>query len=265
MTSYRPFSLDSLNNPYQQMEPVIAHRGASGEAPENTAAAIRLAAEQGAHWIEVDATISAEGVAVIFHDSELKRCSNGDGHVAQLRLSELKALDCGSWFSPQYRGENILTLAELLTLCNQLGLNLNLEVKPTIGRETETVWAIRTALQQVPFDNSLLLSSFNHHALKACQQHLPDIARALNVDAIPYNWQERLDEYQALGLHFSADFFDARLVQQLSEHGVPMACFTVNSPELAQTLWQAGVLSVFSDYPYRLIQTARKANQWHNH
>ncbi|WP_420591038.1 glycerophosphodiester phosphodiesterase family protein [Bacterioplanoides sp.] len=262
MPSFRPLT---TSNPYQSMEPVIAHRGASGEAPENTAASIGLAAQQGAHWIEVDATISADGIAVIFHDSELQRCSDGSGHLTQSKLSELKKLDCGSWFAPEFKNERILTLTELLTLCNQLNLNLNLEVKPTIGRETETVWAIKTALQQVPFDHQLLFSSFNHHALKACHEHLPEVPRALNVDAIPYNWQERLEEYDAVGLHFCADFFDEKLVKQLSDHNVPMACFTVNCPEQAEKLWRAGVLSVFSDYPYRLIQTARKANQWHNH
>ena len=134
-----------------------------------------------------------------------------------------------------------------------------------MGRETETVWAIRTALQQVPFEHTLLLSSFNHHALKACQQYLEDIPRALNVDAIPYNFQDRLDEYACQGLHFSADFFDEKLVRQATELDIPLACFTVNSPEQALKLWQAGVLSVFSDYPYRLIQTDRKAAKWHNH
>lgn len=252
-------------NAYQHIDPVIAHRGASGHAPENTAAAIRLAAEHGARWVEVDATISAEGVAVIFHDSELKRCSDGIGHVAQLKLSELKKLDCGSWFSSDFKNERLLTLTELLSLANQLELNINLEVKPNIGRETETVWAIRSALQQVPFEHTLLLSSFNHHALKACQLHLEDIPRALNVDAIPYNWQERVDEYNCQGLHFCADFFDEKLVRQIAEQGFPLACFTVNDPEQAQRLWNAGVVSVFSDYPYRLIQQGRKTQQWHNH
>ncbi|KZZ43236.1 MAG: hypothetical protein MK185_04950 [Saccharospirillaceae bacterium] len=262
MPSYRPIT---AQNPYQMMEPVIAHRGASGDAPENTAAAISLAAQQGAHWLEVDASISADGVAVIFHDPELQRCSDGTGYVVQSKLSELKKLDCGSWFAPEFKNERILTLVELLVLCNQFSLNLNLEVKPTIGRETETVWAIKTALQQVPLEQQLLLSSFNHYALKACLEYLPEIPRALNVDAIPYNWQKRLEEYEATGLHFSADFFDEKLVKQLSEHNIPMACFTVNCPEQAEKLWRAGVLSVFSDYPYRLIQTARKAKPWHNH
>jgi len=254
-----------FHNAYHNIDKSIAHRGASGSAPENTASAIRLAADQGAQWVEVDVTISAEGVAVIFHDSELKRCSDGVGHVALLKLAQLKQLDCGSWYSAEFRDERILTLTELLTLANQLNLNLNLEVKPNIGRETETVWAIHTALQQVPFEHTLILSSFNHHALKACQQYLEDIPRALNVDAIPYNWQERIEEYQCQGLHFCADFFDEKLVKQVSDFGIAMACFTVNDPEQAEMLWRAGVLSVFTDYPYRIIQKARKVPSWHNH
>lgn len=262
MPPYMPFHSVSA---YENLPKVIAHRGASGEAPENTAAAIRLAAEQGAQWAEVDVTISAEGVAVIFHDNELSRCTNGSGLIIQQRLSDLKELDAGSWFDQQYSKESILTLTELFTLANQLEISLNLEVKPTSGREAETVWAIRNALQQVPFEQTLLLSSFNPYALQACLQHLPDISRALNVEAIPYNWQERVEELKCQGLHFSARFADEKLISQIVQHGLGLACYTVNSPEQAQKLWRAGVLSVFSDYPFRIIQAARISDSWHNH
>ena len=74
---------------YEYISPVIAHRGACGEAPENTKASIELAARQGARWAEVDVTISADGVAVIHHDADLSRCSDGSGLVIQKKMAEL--------------------------------------------------------------------------------------------------------------------------------------------------------------------------------
>lgn len=263
MPSYQPFQSYSA---YTQLNPVIAHRGASGNAPENTAAAIKLAAEQGAQWAEVDVSISADGIAVIHHDNDLERCTNGQGLLILQRLAELKALDTGLWFSPQFRGERIMTLTDLLALANQLDMALNLEVKPIIGRETETVWAIYQALQRVPFEQPLILSSFSIHALQACRQHLPDISRGLNVEAIPQRWQDRIEEADCQGLHFSQAFFDAEQVQQIKQSGIHLLSYTVNDLVRAEQLWQAGVTSVFTDYPARLLEShfQRQSDRGHH-
>lgn len=249
--------INIIPSAYTQMKPVIAHRGASGHAPENTAAAIREAARLNAEWVEVDVTISSDNVAVVFHDSDVNRCTDGRGLVIQKTLAELKSLDAGTWYSPFNSDEKILTMTELLALANQLNLNLNIEIKPTIGRETETVWAMKQALKQVPFDHTLLLSSFNVHALYAAREFLPEYTRALNVEAIPRDWFNRLEEVGATGLHFAADFYDEAVIKDIHEAGTPMACFTVNDFETAQKMFHAGVNSVFTDYPERLILDAR--------
>ena len=238
---------------YEFIAPVIAHRGASGEAPENTEAAISLAARQGARWAEVDVTISADGIAVIHHDQDLQRCSDGEGLVILKRLSQLKALDCGSWYGPQFAGQRLLTLTDLLTLANRLDLALNLEIKPTVGREPETVWAIAQALHTVPFEQPLILSSFSIHALHAASTHLPHITRALNTEAIPRNWQERLEEAGCQGLHFAREFVDTALMHDIRAAGYHMLVFTVNDPELAQQLFEYGVSGVFTDHPGRML------------
>ena len=239
---------------YEYLPPVIAHRGASGSAPENTRAAIALAAHQGARWIEVDVTISADGIAVIHHDADLARCSDGSGLVIQKRLAELKQLDAGSWYAAEFAQERMLTLTELLVLANQLELGLNLEIKPTIGREPETVWAMHKALQQVPFEQALLFSSFSIHALQAARRHMPHVTRGLNVEAIPADWQHRLEEADCAGLHFAREFFDAQAVKAIRAAGYHCMVFTVNDPDDARQLLQAGVDAVFTDFPQRLLQ-----------
>ncbi|GAA6146210.1 glycerophosphodiester phosphodiesterase family protein [Thalassolituus maritimus] len=251
----------TLPSVYGSMSQVIAHRGASGSAPENTAIAMTEAVKQGADWAEVDVTISADGHAVIFHDNNLNRCSDGNGLVIQKTLKELEKLDAGSWFSPFCAGEKILSLEALLRLADQLDLNLNLEIKPTIGREAETVWAIQQTLARASFGPSILLSSFNYFALKEAQSLLPHYTRALNVEAIPSDWQDRLDSVGAEGLHFASDFIDYNMIEEVVNAGTPLACYTVNDFETAQKLLRAGVSAVFTDYPDRLLLDARPVSQ----
>ena len=89
----------------QRLAPVIAHRGAAARAPENTLAAIRLAAEEGARWVEVDVKLSRDGHCILMHDELLARTTDGRGEVAHYDLDELQALDAGSWFAERHAGE----------------------------------------------------------------------------------------------------------------------------------------------------------------
>ena len=239
----------TMNNMYTNLPALIAHRGASAQAPENTLAAFNLAADLGATWLELDVTISQDGIAVIHHDAELERCTNGHGLVIQHSLEELKALDSGSWFAPQFHQERIMTLAELLSLANQRTLGLNIEIKPTLGREHETVQAIAQAMQEVPPRTPILFSSFNPYALQAALIHLPNIPRALCTEAIPLDWAERLNHLHAIGLHFQADFFTEATVSPLLNAGIGLAVFTVNNTEQAKRILHSGVHAMFSDYP----------------
>lgn len=238
-----------MPNAYSSMPAVVAHRGAGAFAPENTAAAVKLAVELGATWCEVDVTISADGVAVIHHDAELERCTNGQGLVIQHSLAELKKLDAGSWFDAKYHQQRIMTLSELLSLANELHLGLNLEIKPTVGREVETVTAITQALSDTPCQQHVLLSSFNARALYEAKRQMPDVTRALNTEAIPLDWQQRVAEIAAQGLHFQQEFFDPQQVKAINNSGIHCAVFTVNDAQTAQQLLSAGVNTVFSDYP----------------
>ncbi|MBI1320793.1 MAG: hypothetical protein GC168_17855 [Candidatus Hydrogenedens sp.] len=95
---------------------IIAHRGASAYAPENTLAAFELAAEQGAPWYELDCHLSKDGVAVVIHDGDLERTTGVVGQVRDKTLDELKTLDAGTWFSPDFAGERLPTLAEALAM-----------------------------------------------------------------------------------------------------------------------------------------------------
>ncbi len=89
---------------------VIAHRGASGNAPENTIASLRAAAQLGARWVEVDAKLTADDEVILFHDDILDRTTNSKGLVAETYSQKIKQLDAGGWFSSKFLGEKIPSL-----------------------------------------------------------------------------------------------------------------------------------------------------------
>ena len=127
---------------YPNLPSVIGHRGAYNSAPENTLIAFRKAAQLGARWVEIDVRLSSDKVPVIFHDNEVNRTTNGQGPVGTLTLKSLKKLDAGSYYHTDFSGEKIPTLLETISLCIELNLGINIEIKPNYGQATETVTAI---------------------------------------------------------------------------------------------------------------------------
>ena len=110
------------------MPQIIAHRGASGDAPENTLAAFRLAWEQEADGIEMDLHLSRDGKIVVFHDKTLRRTAGVRGRVCDKTWDELRCLDVGLWKDPRWRGERIPLLEEALEVV-PLGKSVWLELK----------------------------------------------------------------------------------------------------------------------------------------
>ncbi|MBI5967686.1 MAG: hypothetical protein HY882_07510, partial [Deltaproteobacteria bacterium] len=146
---------------------VIAHRGFSGAAPENTLTAFQKAIEVGSDMIELDVHLSKDGEVVVIHDDSLERTSNGRGKVGDYPLQELKKFDAGSWFGPKFSGERIPTLKEVLEL-TQGKILVNIEIKDEyLGRYTiEDL--VERSLQEVKragMKNQVIFSSFHSSAL----------------------------------------------------------------------------------------------------
>lgn len=117
---------------------IVAHRGASAYAPENTMPAFAKASELGADFVEADLRATKDGVIVCIHDARVDRTTNGRGFVSDLTSSEIRALDAGSWFSEQFRGVRVPLLEELLDFLDSSGIGGFLEIKQP-GIEDEVV------------------------------------------------------------------------------------------------------------------------------
>ena len=233
---------------------VIAHRGASGYAPENTLAALRKASEVGARWVEFDVMLSREGHPVLMHDDDIARTTSGRGPVAEMPLRHLQQLDAGKWFAKGFSGERIPTLKEALAVLADHGLGANVEIKPTPGRETETGHAVAAQLAGA-WPSSLpspLLSSFSGDALAAARSTAEELPRALLVSRLPSDWHARLIELGCCALHCNHRFLKRETVAAVHEAGCALRCYTVNDTARARALFDWGVDGLFSDYPDRM-------------
>lgn len=240
----------SFNN---NLSRVIAHRGASADAPENTLSALNLAIQYGAGCVEVDAMISSDGVAFLHHDDGLERCTTGSGYFCAATAAELDALDA-SGKHDGFTGEPIPRLSAALELLIAKNTGLNLEIKPTPGLEQPTAAAVVAELKAMwPTHLPLIISSFSKDALEVVQDLMPEAPRALITCAVPPDWESALAKFGCTNFHMAADLLSAADAKAIKAAGYGLYCYTVNDVSQAQHLLNLGVDGVFTDKPKQLL------------
>jgi glycerophosphoryl diester phosphodiesterase len=240
---------------------VIAHRGSSRFAPENTLASFRLAADQGANAIELDAKLSADGVVVVIHDSTVDRTTNGSGAVRSLSLSRLKSLDAGSFFSSQFGGEPIPTLEEVLAAVgSRLLINIELTNYSSPGDRLveKTVELVRT----FHLEGSILFSSFHPLNLLHAQRLLPEVPRAILALPGRKGWWARSFMLRSISPHAVNPYLsDANQAYINRQHvsGRKVNVWTVNDPGDLERLTLEGADGLITDDPRTASQVIERA------
>lgn len=231
---------------------IMAHRGLSSLAPENTLSAMRLAAEQGSEWVEIDAIACGDGTIVMWHDNSVDRCSDGTGSMAEHNIDSLKALDCGSWFSDKYKGEKIATIEEAIILINDLGLGLNLEFKLYKNSPETVVAPVLELLEKHWKDfDKLIISSFDLAALTYCRNYSKSLQLGRLYDGIPENWQQEMQSIDAVSCHCDYKLLTKEQAQAVKTAGYELYCYTPNNPDEIAQHWDWGMDSAITDYPQR--------------
>ena len=220
-------------------------------APENSTSSLEVASSMGLEWIETDVQITLDNELVIFHDEKLDRTSNGKGFLALKKLSELKQLDIGSWFSNKYKGEKILTLIEFLDLIKKYKFSLQLEIKHMHGKEIEIVDEIVKQIKPYLnyFKGKLFVSSFSEKCLRLFSKKLPQIPLALALSFVPKNPDMLANEVGVDILHFGDEFVDDLSLERLKVSKTEFAVATVNNKDRAEYLLSNGVQSILTDDP----------------
>lgn len=243
---------------------VYGHRGASGYAPENTLEAFEMAAKQGAHGVELDVHLSADGVLMVAHDETIERVSEGTGYLCQKTLHQLKQLHFNKTF-PEFTDARIPTLGEVFELLKPYGTLINVELKNSLidypGLEKQCI----ELAASMGMTERVLYSSFNHHSLlrvKAMDKSIPCglLYECSMVNPWVYGHGLGMD---ALHPHFSELQIPGECAQAHAL-GLEVNPWTVNEDKDLFAVFRAGADRVITNYPDRallvLIQLGTKAS-----
>ncbi|MCM3568536.1 glycerophosphodiester phosphodiesterase family protein [Neobacillus mesonae] len=244
---------------------IIAHRGASGLAPEHTMAAYQLAKEQGADYLELDIHMTKDGKLVAIHDADVNRTTNGRGKVNTFTLSQLKMLDAGSWFNqkypekamPHYRGQTIPALEEIL---KEFGSSVNyyIELKrtqPYYKAADQLLKILRKHHligQKIP-RGKVIVESFHAGILKYLNQQSPGLMLIqLSDNPANINFKEVSAYADGVGPNFSK--ISRAFVNAAHQHRLQVHCWTVNHETDMIKLMNWKIDGFFTDY----VNRARK-------
>ena len=243
------------NNPFENVAifhetKVMAHRGASTEAPENTMAAFQKAIDDMADYIELDVQLTNNGEVIVMHDSNAYRTTGVDANIVNMTYKEVKTLDAGSWFSDEYVGENVPSLKEVLEL-TQGKIKLNIELKPA---DNGTALAKNTVrlIEKYNMVNDCVITSFSESALKAVKTYNQEIKVGYILSAA-YG-----DFYDMKNVDFfsvNAAFLSKRTIDAIHNSGKRVYAWTVNNKESIKNLTNKGVDGIITDNPVLARET----------
>jgi glycerophosphoryl diester phosphodiesterase len=230
----------------------IAHRGASGEYPENTRLAFVKAIEARADIIELDCQMTRDGHIVIFHDESLMRTAGVRGTVKNRTLEQLKRLDVGQWKNRFHRGERILTLEEALETIGGKA-DLCLEIKSYPGSAPGIELKILFTLSHYDYLDRTILSSFDYRCLARVRDLAPETSIGVifgsNVKENPF---AAVKDLGAASIYVQKELASRNFLEQAWQEGLDVHVWTVNAVRDLEVFAAMGVQGLVSDFPGRL-------------
>ncbi len=235
---------------------LLAHRGASKYAPENTLPAFELALEQGADGVELDAKLSADGEVVVIHDASVDRTTGGHGKVSQLTLAEMRALDAGALFEERFRGTRIPTLAEVFEALGSRAI-INVELTNYSTPLDGLVNKVCALVKAHGLQERILFSSFLGLNLRRARRLLPEVPCGLLAfpgwkGAWARSFGFMFSDFEALHPHLSDA--SARQVSRVHQLKRRIVAWTVNGREEIERLKGWGVDGFITDDPLTAVR-----------
>ena len=230
--------------------PCVAHRGWSGRAPENTMSAFRMAWEApDISWIELDVQLSRDAVPVVIHDYNLRRTTNGRGEVRDWTAAELASLDAGSWFSPQFKGESIPTLDEVLREGTGR-IKFNIELKTDGIRYPYIEEKVLERVEEHGLQDDVVFTSFHVGTLFRMRK----LSESARIGLIVDGWRSTLlHELGELHADFlSIGWLNRERIDLLKKAGIQTMAWTVNEKRAIRKVAELDPgLMICTNYPDR--------------
>jgi glycerophosphoryl diester phosphodiesterase len=249
-----------LSELYPRKPLILAHRGASFDAPENTIAAFRLARQMGADGIELDTLLTADDVPVVIHDFTLDKTTDGTGKVRDKTLREIKKLDAGSHFDYSFRTQRIPTLDEALEAIGPQML-VNIELKSVGVRHSKLEALVLSIIHKHNAQNRVIISSFNPFALRRFHRLAPNIP-------IGYLYAPDVPAYLRLFMmgvphqarHPAADMIDSEYMAWAQANHYRVNTWTVDDPVRAAALRDLSVDAIITNRPDVLLEALGRSS-----
>ncbi|MFG1733949.1 glycerophosphodiester phosphodiesterase [Paenibacillus sp. 843] len=238
----------------------IAHRGASGYAPENTMASFGKAFDMGADMLELDVQLSKDGQVVVIHDSTVERTTDGQGEVGDLTFEELRMLDAGSWYDSAFKGEVIPALAEVLEhFAGRIGLLIELK-SPSLYPGIEQKVADDLNRYNIGADGGerykdlIIVQSADTDSLLRFRKLMPDIPLGVIITSAGDLSKQRLEDMKAYAeyVNVSMRLVSKGLVQKIHQSGMKTMVWTIRDMLQIPYVLQINVDGIITDYPDRV-------------
>lgn len=222
---------------------ITAHRGASSEAPENTIAAIALAVEEGADYVEIDVRRTADGVPVLLHDEALFRTTRVLGDIGEVTYAEIAEYDAGSSFSEQFSGERLPALQEVLEMFGGK-IGFNIELKSI--KDRELVRQVVELVEEYHLEKSCVITSASYEQLTWIKEKNPELKTGYVLSLVYGNFYE---SEAADFFSIRSDFATESLVEKAHSVGKEVHVWTVNKESELRRMKTVGVDNIITDKP----------------
>lgn len=244
----------------EQKEPegfiVIAHRGASRAAPENTLSAMKKAIEYGADYAECDVFRTKDGEIVLFHDEEMERTTGQPGMIWEYTLAELREFEVGSWFSEDFSGEPIPTLREVIRLVKD-HIKLNIEVKVS-GKDPDIAQKVVDIIRSENFLEECMVTSFEKPVIEKVKEIAPEVITGFIFDE---DHPPDIFEGSWEIVCSKRNIVDKEFVRDAKQNGKRLFVWTVNYPSEMKKFINLGVDGIITDVPDLLKDILVKKNE----
>jgi len=226
---------------------IIAHRGSANKTPENTKAAFVQAKEDGANGVEFDVHLTKDEEAVVIHDPQIDRVSNGKGFIKDYTLKELKQFDFGSYFGKNFKGEKILTLSEALQITKDFSL-INIEIKKGYNINQGIEKKVIEEVKKYDLEEKIIISSYNHESLVITKNINSNLKIAPLFFAKPYQVVQYLKNLNTQYIHPYYLMVNQELVDELHKNDIKLNVYTVDHLKDIKLMAYYGVDGIITNH-----------------